>query len=114
MGEDRQQLIGFAAVGEQQGDVVAVDDAQIPVECIHGVEEHGCEADGGKGGGDLAGHDAALADAADHQLGAAVAARFQQGESRLHLLWIQPLGGGGDGGCFFLEAAAEGGCHRSC
>ena len=50
VGKDRQQLVGFAAVGEQQGSVFRIDNAQVAVEGIHRVEQHGREADGGKGG----------------------------------------------------------------
>ena len=50
VGKDRQQLVGFAAVGEQQGNVFRIDNAQVAVEGIHRVEEHGREAEGGKGG----------------------------------------------------------------
>ena len=107
MGQDVQQLAGFAAVGEQQAYVLRCNDPEITVQGIGGIEEQRHQPDGGEGGGDLASHDAAFANAADHQLGFAIGAAFQQGEGGLHLFAAQSFSCCGDGRCFLLQAAGQ-------
>ena len=108
VGQDRQQLFGFTAVGEQQGDVVGSHDAEIAVQGIDRIEKYGRKADGGKGGSDFAGNDAALAHTRKYELGAALAAPLQQFQSGLHLVAAEALGGGGNGSSLFLQAAGKG------
>ena len=108
VGQDLQQFLGLAAVGEQQGDVVGGHHAQVAVQGVEGIEVDGHQANRGEGGGDLAGDDAALAHAGDHQLGPPVGAGLQQLQGPFHLSRVQSLGAGRDRGRLLDQAAGEG------
>ena len=60
-----EQLVGLAALGEQDRHVVAAHDAQVAVHAVHRVQEARRGAGRGQRRGDLAGDHARLADAGD-------------------------------------------------
>ena len=105
------QFRGFAAVGEQQANVLRGNHTEIAMQGIGGVEEQGHQPDRGEGGGDLAGDDAAFADSADHQLRFAIST-VSSTIRAAHLIAVQPLRRGSDGGGFLLQTASESGQRR--
>ena len=59
------QLVGLAGVAQGEQDVAVVEDAEVAVHGVDGVEQHGGRAGAGEGGGDLAADVAGFADAED-------------------------------------------------
>ena len=88
VGQDFQHLLGFAAVGKQQGDIVWRHHPQVAVQGIDRVQKDGHQADGGEGGGDFARHDPTFPHSRDHELGAGRGAAIQQLQGGFHLLAI--------------------------
>src|SRR5881296_342189 len=64
---EAEQLVGGAALREQDGDVISADEAQVAVQRVHRMEERGGAAGGGERSRDLARDQPRLADAGDDQ-----------------------------------------------
>ncbi len=78
-GDEVEELLGLAAVGEGEDDVVGRGHAEVAVDGFGGMKEVGRGAGGAEGGGDLAGDDAGLADAGEED-----ALRSGGGEEYVH------------------------------
>jgi hypothetical protein len=63
--DERHQLVRFAALGEQDGDVVFTDDAEVSVHAVCRMQECGRRASGRERRGNLAADESGLADARD-------------------------------------------------
>src|SRR5690606_3283264 len=71
-GNDGDQFLGRAGIGDRQQDVLAGQHAQVAVDGLGRVHEEGRRAGGCQRGGDLAGDVAGLADAGDDDAAGAV------------------------------------------
>ena len=82
-GEEAEELVGFAGVGEGQEDVAGEDGAEVAVESFNRVKEGGGGAGGVERGGDFACDDAGFADAGEDDVVAAGGACGEEGEGLL-------------------------------
>jgi hypothetical protein len=93
-GQQGQQLLGLAGVGQRQHHVVLGDHAQVAVGGLGGMHEEGRRAGAGERGRDLVPHVPGLAHAHDHDVALAVGAALlvAQVAAGAHELLVQGVG----------------------
>ena len=92
-GQETENLLGLAALGEGEDDVACADAAQVAVDGFGRVQGEGARAGGGEGGGQLLADQAGLAHAGDDDAAPALE---------------DEAGGGGDGEVELFADAVEG------
>ena len=102
-GQDGDQLVALATVGQAQHHVARLDHAQVAMAGFAWVHEHGGCAGGGQGGGNLGAHMAAFAHACDDHTPAGA----QDERSRLHKAIVEPVFHGQQGAGFNVQRFAR-------